>query len=138
MEVLTADLPPSGSNLNLIAASRQDATLTTVREWVQSGAARRGPNVHNCIRSCGVNGCRSVDTEGRLWHRRAPSSGASQLVVPSLERYDMICRFHDSLSAGYFPNGLSSTGPGLLAGDASRCSFLPGIMYGLPGPEVPL
>ena len=135
-------MPPSGSHLNLIAASRQDATLTTVREWVQSGAARRGPNVRDCIRSCGVNGCRSGTCQ---WTRRGDCGiagllrqGASQLMVPSRERQDMICRFHDSLSAGYFPNGLSSTGPGLLAGVASRCSFLPGIMYGLPGPEVPL
>ena len=29
LEVLTADLPPVGSNLDLIVASRQDATLTT-------------------------------------------------------------------------------------------------------------
>ena len=36
-EELTADLPPAGSDIDLIVASRQDATLTTVREWVQSG-----------------------------------------------------------------------------------------------------
>ena len=34
----TADLKPVASNLDLIVASRQDATLITVREWVQSGA----------------------------------------------------------------------------------------------------
>ena len=39
LEELTADLPPAGSNLDLILASRQDATLSTVHEWVQSGAA---------------------------------------------------------------------------------------------------
>ena len=32
---------------------------------------------------------------GRLWRRRAPPSGASQLVVPGRERQDMIRRFHD-------------------------------------------
>ena len=41
LEGLTADLPLAGSDLNLIAASRQDATLTTVREWVQSGVPYR-------------------------------------------------------------------------------------------------
>ena len=43
----------------------------------------------------------SVDTEGILWHRRAPPSGASQLVVPGRERQDMIRRFHDSLFADH-------------------------------------
>ena len=33
----TADLPPAGSDIDLIVASRQDATLTTICEWVQSG-----------------------------------------------------------------------------------------------------
>ena len=37
LEELMADLPPAGSNNDLIVASRQDATPTTVREWVQSG-----------------------------------------------------------------------------------------------------
>ena len=49
----------------------------------------------------------SVDTEGRLWRRRAPPSGASQLVVPRRKRQDMIRRFHDSLFAGYL--GVSRT-----------------------------
>ena len=49
----------------------------------------------------------SVDTEGRLWRRRAPPSRASQLVVPSRERQDMIRRFHDSLFAGHL--GVSRT-----------------------------
>ena len=38
----------------------------------------------------------------------------------------------------FFPNGLSSTGPGLLAGVTSGCSYLPGIMCGLSGQEVSL
>ena len=37
LEGHTADLPPAGSDIKLIAASRQDATLTTVCVWVQSG-----------------------------------------------------------------------------------------------------
>ena len=36
IEEFTADLLPAGSNVDLIAASRQDATLATVREWIQS------------------------------------------------------------------------------------------------------
>ena len=36
IEEFTADLLPAGSNVVLIAASRQDATLAMVREWIQS------------------------------------------------------------------------------------------------------
>ena len=39
LEGLAADLPPAGSDIDLITASRQNATLTTVCEWVQSGVA---------------------------------------------------------------------------------------------------
>ena len=111
LEGLTADLPPAGSDLKLITASRQDATLTTVREWVQSGAA---PAWSECsglspeLRCWWLQiGNLSVDTEGRLWHRRAPPSGAYQLMVPSWERQDMIRQFHDSLFAGHL--GISRT-----------------------------
>ena len=88
-------------DLKLIAASRQDATLTTVREWVQSGVV---PAWSDCaglspeLRCWRLQiGNMSVDTEWRLWRRRAPPSGASQLVVPGRERQDMIRRFNDSL-----------------------------------------
>ena len=37
LEGLTADLLPAGSDIDIIVSSRRDATLTTVREWVQSG-----------------------------------------------------------------------------------------------------
>ena len=37
LEGLTADLLPAGADLDLIVASRQDSTLVTVREWIQSG-----------------------------------------------------------------------------------------------------
>ena len=100
----TADLPPAGSNLDLIVASRQDATLTIVREWVVGG----DPSWCECsglspeLRCWWLQiGNLSVDTEGRLWHHRTPPSGASQLVVPGRERKDMIRRFHDSLFAGH-------------------------------------
>ena len=73
-------------------ASRQDATLTMVREWVQSGVV---PAWSDCsglspeLRCWRLQiGKLSVDTEGRLWHRRAPPLGVSQIVVP--ERQDMI------------------------------------------------
>ena len=36
LEELTAKLLPLGADLDLIAASRQDTTLATVREWIQS------------------------------------------------------------------------------------------------------
>ena len=111
LEALTADLPPVGSDIDLIVASRQDATLTTVREWVQSGAV---PEWSECsglspeLRCWWLqNGNLPVDMEGRLWRRRAPPSGASQLVVPGRERQDMIRRFHDSLFPGHF--GVSRT-----------------------------
>ena len=93
-ELNTADLPPAGSDMDLIVASRQDATLTTVREWVQLGAA---PAWSECsglspeLRCWRLQiGNLSVDTEGRLWRRRAPPSGASQLVVPGREHQDKI------------------------------------------------
>ena len=104
LEGHTADLPLAGSDIDLIAASRQDATLTTVREWVQSGMV---PAWSDCaglspeLRCWRLQiGNLSVDMEGRLWRRRAPPSGASQLVVPGREHQDMIRRFHDSLFAG--------------------------------------
>ena len=111
LEGLTADLPTVSSDLDLIVASRQDATLTTVREWVQSGAT---PPWSECsglspeLRCWRLQfGNLSVDMDGRLWHRLAPPSGASQLVVPGRERQDMIHRFHDSLFAGHL--GVSQT-----------------------------
>ena len=131
LEGLTADLPPAGSDIDLIAASRQDATFTTVREWVQSGVAPAWSDELRCWRL--QIGNLSVDTEGRLWRRRAPPSRASQLVVPSREHQDMIRRFHDSLFAGHLGVSrtvcLSSTESGLLTGVTSRCSLLPGVMY---------
>ena len=111
LEGLTADLPPAGSDIDLITASRQDATLTTVRECVQSGVV---PTWSDCsglspeLRCWRLQiGNLSVDTEGRLWRRRAPPSGGSQLVVPGRERQDMIRRFHDSLFFGHL--GVSRT-----------------------------
>ena len=76
---LSVDLPPAGSDNDLIVASRQDTTLATVRERVQSGEiptwsdyAGLSPELR-CWRL--QIGNLSVDTEGRLWWRRAPPSG---------------------------------------------------------------
>ena len=115
LDGLTADLLPGGggggANLDLIVASRQDRTLATVREWVQSGNvplwadfSGLSPELR-CWRLQVVN--LSINTDGRLRRRRAPPSGASQLVVPYDERRDMIRRFHDSLFAGHL--GVSRT-----------------------------
>ena len=49
----------------------------------------------------------SIDTDGRLWRRRAPPAEGSQLVVPRKERRAMIRRFHDLLFAGHL--GISRT-----------------------------
>ena len=76
LEGLTTDLLPAGSDIDLIVASRQDATLATVREWVQSGVI---PTWSDCARLSPELRCwrlqignLSVDTEGRLWRRVPP------------------------------------------------------------------
>ena len=109
---LTADLPLAGADLDLIVASRQDATLTTVREWAQSGAA---PACSYCsglspeLRCWRLQiGNLSVDMEGRLLGCRGPSGRSSQPVVPVWERQEMIRRFHDSLFEGHL--GVSRIG----------------------------
>ena len=84
LDGLTADLLPAGADLDLIVASRQDRTLATVREWVQSGSV---PLWSDCsglsleLRCWRLQvGNLSIDMDGRLWRCRAPPSGASQLV----------------------------------------------------------
>ena len=74
LEELTADLLPVGADLDLIVASRQDTTLATVREWIQSGyilvwaeCAGLYPELR-CWRL--QVGNLSIDTDRRLW--RAP------------------------------------------------------------------
>ena len=111
MEEFTADLLLAGSNVDLIVESRQDATLAMVRNWIQSGAT---PAWAECagfspeLRCWRLQvGNLSIDTEGRLWRRRAPPAEGLQLVVPRGERRAMIRRFHDSLFAGHF--GISPT-----------------------------
>ena len=73
------------SDLDFIVASRRDETLTTVRQWVQTGAPPAWPECSalspelRCWRL--QFGNLSVNTEGRLWRRRAPPAMSSQLVV---------------------------------------------------------
>ena len=111
LEELTADLLPAGTNVDLIVASHQDATLATVRQWIQSESspiwaecAGLSPELR-CWRL--QVGKLSIDTEGRLWQRRAPPAEGSQLVVPQSERREMIRRLHDSLYTGHL--GISRT-----------------------------
>ena len=105
LEELTVDLPTAGSDIDLVAASREDNTLQTVRSWVQSGNAPPWPACADlspdllCWRL--QVGNLTIDSAGRLWRRRAPPSEGLQLVVPVRERHDLIRRFHDSLFAGH-------------------------------------
>ena len=99
IEEFTADLLLAASNVYLITASRQDATLATVREWIQSEStpawaecAGLSPELR-CWRL--QVGNLSIDTDGRL------QLVGLQLVVPRSERRAMIRRFHDSLFAGH-------------------------------------
>ena len=111
LEGLTVDLPPAGSDIDLIVASRQDATLTTVREWYSLGWFRHGQIARDCHQSCGVGDCRLAICQW-IWRgdygvAGLPRRGASQLVVPSRECQDMIRRFHDSIFACHL--GVSRT-----------------------------
>ena len=122
LEGLTADLLPAGAGLGLIVASRQDTTLATVREWVQSGVI---PSWTDCaglfpeLRCWRLQiGNLLIDTEGWLWWRRAPPSGASQLVVP--QGHDFTFR----RTFGSIPDGIWSAESCLLAGVASGCVCL--------------
>ena len=109
-EEFTADLP-AGSNIDLIAESRSDDTLAVVRGWIQSNST---PTWADCAGLSPEFRCwrlhignLSIDTDDRLWRRRAPPAEGSQLVVPCNERRAMIHRFHDSLFAGHL--GISRT-----------------------------
>ena len=90
LDEVTADLPPASSVPDLIAAFRLDETLITVRRWVQSGSA---PSFSDCaglspeLRSWQLQfGNLTIDTQGRLWRRRAPPATTSQLMVALSER----------------------------------------------------
>ena len=109
-EEFMADLP-AGSTIDLIAESHSDETLTVIRGWIQSNST---PAWTDCaglspeLRCWRLQiGNLSIDTDDRLWRKRAPPAEGSQLVVPRKERQAMICRFHDSLFAGHL--GISST-----------------------------
>ena len=58
-------------------------------------------------------------------------------TMPGVTRHDpQVSRFTFCRPSGCFQNSLSVTESGLLAGVASGCSVLSGIVYCLPGPEV--
>ena len=99
LEEFTADLLPAWTNVDLIAASRQDPTLATVREWFRSESTPVGAECAGLspeLRCWRLQvGNLSIDTDGQLWRRRALPAQGSQLVVPQSERQEMIRRFHD-------------------------------------------
>ena len=109
LEEFTADLRPVGADMDVIAASRQDTTLATVRLWIQSESI---PVWAECTRLSPELRCwrlqvgnLSIDTDGHLWRRRAPPSAGSQLVVPQSE--GRIPRFIICRPFGNFENGIS-------------------------------
>ena len=74
LDEVTGDLPPSGSELDLITESRIDKTLITVREWVWTGSP---PSWTDCgglspeLRLWHLQfGNLSIDLDDRLWRRR--------------------------------------------------------------------
>ena len=83
IEELMADLLPPGSNVDLIAESRQDVTLTTVGEWIQSGVT---PAWAECagfspeLRCWRLQlGNLSIDTEGTIM--AAPGAAGGGLTT---------------------------------------------------------
>ena len=56
IEEFMVDLLPAGSNVDLIIASRQDATLSTVREWIQSESTPAWVSVLDFLWNCAVGG----------------------------------------------------------------------------------
>ena len=80
LDEATGDLPPPDSEPDLITASLMDKTLTIVREWVWASAP---PAWSDCaglspeLRSWHLQfGNLSIDSDGRLWHRRTPPARA--------------------------------------------------------------
>ena len=70
LEELTADLPPAGSDIDLIVASRQDATLMTVCEWVQSGVVPAWSE------------CTGLSPESRCWRLQIGKYGGEIMASP--------------------------------------------------------
>ena len=105
LEELTWDLPMAGSDIDLVAASREDKILHMVRSWVEAGNAPPWPACAGLspeLRYWRLQvGNLKIDSVGRLWRRRSPPSEGSQLVVPVRERQELIRQFHDSLFAGH-------------------------------------
>ena len=75
--------------------------LQTVRSWVEAGNAPLWPACAGLAPELLQVGNLKIDSLGRLWRRRSPPSGGSQLVVPVRKRQDLIRQFHDSLFSGH-------------------------------------
>ena len=105
LEELTGDLSTAGSDIDLVAASRGDKILQTVRSWVETGNAPPRPACAGLspeLRCWRLQvGNLKIDLVGCLWRCRSPPSEGSQLVVPVRERQELIRQFHDSLFAGH-------------------------------------
>ena len=104
LDELTWDLPTARADIDLVAATRGDKMLQTVRSWVESGNAPPwafaglSPELR-CWRLQVRN--LKIDSMGRLWRRQSPPSEGSQFVVPVRERQELIRQFHDLLFAGH-------------------------------------
>ena len=76
LEELTVDLLTAGSDIDLVAVSREDNTLQTVRSWVESGNAPLWPACAGLspeLRCWRLQvGNLTMDSVGRLWRRRSP------------------------------------------------------------------
>ena len=105
MDELTWDIPTVGADIDLVTATREDQMLQTVRSWVESEKAPPWPDCAGLspeLRCWRLQiGNLKLDSVGRLWRRRSPPAGGSQLVVPVRERQELIRQFHDSLFAGH-------------------------------------
>ena len=103
LDELTWDLPTAGADNELVTATCEDKMLQTVRSWVESGNVPPWPACAGLapeLRCWRLQvGNLKLDSLGRLWRRRSPPSGGSQLVVPVRKRQDLIRQFHDSLFA---------------------------------------
>ena len=75
LEEVIADLPQADSEPDLINASQVDETMITVRKWIQASSAPSWPECSalspelRCWRL--QFGNLPIDTDGRLWRRRA-------------------------------------------------------------------
>ena len=88
LDEVTGDLPPSGSEPDLITSSLLNKTLIIVWEWVRAGSPPPWSDCGGLSPQLGLwhlqFGNLSVDLDGCLWRRHAPPAMAKQLVVPGI------------------------------------------------------